>query len=196
MTRDPSADDVLPPGYRIRPADPADADPLRRFGAQLLAETEFFLRGPEERARDTAEMAGVIRSFARIDGALMLNGWYRDPAVPPEAPADTGDGGEVPVAEAVMIPGRLHRTRAVATVGVGVLQAHWGRGLARALMRRIEAAARAAGHRRLELSVFAPNMRARRLYEGLGYDHEGVKRRSVDLPSHGPVDEWLMAKLL
>nr|WP_281413154.1 GNAT family N-acetyltransferase [Marivibrio halodurans] len=121
----------------------------------------------------------------------MVNGWYRAPA-----DGDGRDADEVPVAEAVMIPGRLRRTRAVATVGVGVLRAHWGRGLARALMRRIEAAARAAGHRRLELSVFAPNMRARRLYEGLGYDHEGIKRRSVDLPGHGPVDEWLMAKLL
>jgi len=184
-----AADDPAPAGYRIRPARPADAAVLRRFGAQLLDETPFFLRGPEERAADDAEMAAVIRSFAGASGAAMLNAWTLQ--------GDGSDGSHgPPVGEGVLIPGRLQRTRRTATVGVGVLQAHWGLGLGRALMQAVERRARAAGLIRLELTVFAPNARARRLYERLGYAVEGTKRRSVELPERGLVDEILMAKLL
>lgn len=179
-------EDRAPTGYRIRPARPADAAALRRFGAQLLDETPFFLRGPEERAADDAEMAAVIRTFQGASGAAMLNAWRRR--------ADGSEGP--PVAEGVLIPGRLQRTRRTATVGVGVLQAQWGLGLGRALMQAVERRARAAGLIRLELTVFAPNERARRLYERLGYAVEGTKRRSVELPGRGRVDEILMAKLL
>ena len=177
---------AAPPGYNIRRARPAEAAALRRFGAQLLDETPFFLRGPEERAADDSEMARVIRTFAGAAGAAMLNAWTTDPA----------SGAETPVGEGVLIPGRLQRTRRTAVVGVGVLQAHWGRGLGRALMQAVEAEARAADLVRLELTVFAPNDRAQRLYERLGYQVEGTKRRSVDLPGYGLVDEIMMAKLL
>ena len=172
-------------GYIIREAVDKDAGILRAFGTQLLEETEFFLRGPEERAADDAEMAGVIRTFARAPDAAMLNCW-----------TVARDGkASAPVGEAVMIPGRLARTHHTATVGVGVLRDHWGLGLAKALMHQIEAAAQAANMRRLELTVFAPNERAQRLYEGLGYRQEGIKRRSIALPAHGVVDEIMMAKL-
>ncbi|MEQ8605018.1 MAG: GNAT family N-acetyltransferase [Marivibrio sp.] len=182
-----SADqDPAPPGYRIRPARPADAAVLRRFGAQLLDETPFFLRGPEERAADDAEMAGVIRSFEGASGAAMMNAWV--------VRADGSEGP--PVGEGVLIPGRLQRTRRTAVVGVGVLRAHWGRGLGRALMAAVERRAQAAGLIRLELTVFEPNDRAQRLYERLGYGREGTKRRSVELPGRGLIDEILMAKLL
>ncbi len=193
MTRDGNRG-PLPDGYEIRPAREAEAAALRRFGAQLLRETEFFLRGPEERAASDSEMADVIRTFHETASARMLNAWHLDAAG--DAPGAEPGAEPVPVAEAVLIPGRLARTRHVATVGVGVLRAHWGRGLARALMAEIEAAARDAGLTRLELTVFAPNAWAQALYERLGYRREGVKRRSVALPSHGPVDEVLMAKLL
>lgn len=178
---------TIPAGYAIRPARVADAPALRLFGRRLLGETECFLRGPDERARDDAEMARIIRSFEAAPDALLLNAWSG-------APADGGAGD--PVAEGTLIPGPLARTRATASVGVGVLRAHWGRGLARALMLAVEAHARAQGLRRLELTVFAPNARARALYDRLGYAVEGVKRRSVDLPGRGPTDEILMAKLL
>ncbi len=180
-----------PPGYRLRTADPRDAAALLAFGRQLLGETPFFLRGPRERARDAAEMADVIRSFADTPGAALVNAWTD----PPGTAAD-GAAAPEPVGEAVLMPGRLDRTRLTASVGVGVLEAHWGRGLGVALMRSLEGRARAAGLRRLELTVVAPNDRALRLYERLGYAREGVKRRSVELPGYGAVDETLMAKLL
>lgn len=175
-----------PDGYSLRDADPRDAAALLAFGRQLLGETVFFLRGPAERATDSGEMADIVRSFAETPGAAMLTAWT--------APA--GDAAAEPVGEAVLIPGRLARTRRTATVGVGVLAAHWGRGLGRALMAEIEARARRAGLRRLELTVVAPNSRAMAMYDRLGYVREGVKRRSVELPEHGWVDETLMAKLL
>lgn len=172
-----------PEGYRLRPAREADAEALLHFGRRLLGETDFFLRGPEERGADAGEMARIIRAFADTPGALMLNAWTDGPT--PE-----------PVGEAVLMPGQLRRTRRTASVGVGVLKAHWGRGLARALMAAVEERALAAGLKRLELTVVRGNERARDLYRALGYESEGVKRRSVDLPARGLADEEMMAKLL
>lgn len=47
-----------------------------------------------------------------------------------------------------------------------------GKGIGRALMEAVEEWARRRGYRRIELSVFVPNTRARGLYEHLGYREE------------------------
>jgi ribosomal protein S18 acetylase RimI-like enzyme len=52
-------------------------------------------------------------------------------------------------------------------------------GLGRALLDALESWARAAGVRRLELTVRVDNDRARRLYERAGYAVEGVRRGSL-----------------
>ena len=50
-----------------------------------------------------------------------------------------------------------------------------GRGLARELMERVEAWARARGSVRVDLNVFSANRRARGFYEHLGYREETVR---------------------
>ena len=50
-----------------------------------------------------------------------------------------------------------------------------GRGAGRALMGAAEAWARARGHRRIALDVFAANGRARAVYGRLGYEEDTVK---------------------
>jgi len=44
-----------------------------------------------------------------------------------------------------------------------------GRGIGRAMLDRLEAEARAAGHRRVELNVFGDNASAKHLYDSVGY---------------------------
>ncbi|HYZ29672.1 MAG TPA: GNAT family N-acetyltransferase, partial [Thermoleophilaceae bacterium] len=51
-----------------------------------------------------------------------------------------------------------------------------GRGIGRALMEALIELARRRGGRRMTLRVFAANERARRLYERLGFEVEGVLR--------------------
>lgn len=166
-------------GYDIRPAEPDDAGALYRFGERLLVESSFFLRSPGERARSAHEMRSVIERFCELPHYLLLSAWY----------------GETAVGEAVVTSGDFQRNRYTATIGIGVLQAHTGRGLGTALMGEMEAFGRRRRLRRLELTVMAPNTRARALYERMGYVEEGVKRDSLFVDGRF-VDEVLMAKIL
>lgn len=58
---------------------------------------------------------------------------------------------------------------------LAVSEAAAGRGLARRLMQRAEAWARAHGCTRLDLTVFSANRRARGFYEHLGFREETVR---------------------
>lgn len=157
------ADPALPPGLLLRPAEDADGVALMRLGRALLAETDHFVRLPEERAADRAEMRQIVEHYRRTPGWLMLNVWQ----------------GDIAVAEAVLSLGGLGRTRHVGTLGIGVLQAYWGKGVGRALMAALENHALDQGVERLEFTVLDHNRRARDFYRRLGYDEEGRKRRSV-----------------
>lgn len=70
-----------------------------------------------------------------------------------------------------------------------VLGAHRGLGLGRGLLRRAEEHAAQRGARLLRIAVYATNVGARRLYEGLGF-RERVVELSKSLPErvdiHGP----------
>lgn len=164
--------------YEIRSAEPADADALYRFGEELLGETSYFLRGPGERARSIAEMRAVIERFAAQPHYILLNAW----------------DGAAPVAEAVAMGGDFARNKYTATVGVGVLSEHAGKGLGAALMERLDGFARDEGFRRLELTVMAHNTVARGLYEKMGYVAEGTRRDSLFVDG-AFVSEIMMAKI-
>jgi len=166
-------------GYALRPAVQDDALALFRFGELLLAESSYFLRAPGERARSVEEMRAIIEHFCAQPHYLLLSVWQ---------------GGTV-VGEAVVSAGDFQRNRFSATIGVGVLQAHSSRGLGTSLMREMEAFARRRRLRRLELTVMAPNTRARALYGRMGYVEEGIKRDSMFVDG-GFVDEVMMAKIL
>ena len=62
-------------------------------------------------------------------------------------------------------------------LGIGLLAEHRGKGLGERLARAALDAARAIGIERVELGVYATNERAIALYERLGFEREGVRRR-------------------
>ena len=68
-----------------------------------------------------------------------------------------------------------------------------GRGAGRALMEALMDLARQRGGRRMTLRVFAPNERARRLYERLGFEVEGVMRGEFMIGQGEYVDDVFMA---
>lgn len=83
----------------------------------------------------------------------------------------------------------------VATLGMGVHPDWRGRGVGKALIGETLAAARDKGLARVQLSVFAENEPALKLYRSCGFVEEGVRRRAlrVDGVDH---DEILMGLLL
>lgn len=85
--------------------------------------------------------------------------------------------------------------RHVGRLGIGMRTEARGRGLGRRLMIDAIDAARRQGMERIELEVFASNARAIALYESLGFQREGRKRRIRKLDGRYE-DEVLMALLL
>jgi ribosomal protein S18 acetylase RimI-like enzyme len=63
------------------------------------------------------------------------------------------------------------------TLGIGLLPEYRGKGTGRRLMEETIARARQAGLLRVELEVYASNAAAIALYEKLGFEREGLKKR-------------------
>ena len=90
--------------------------------------------------------------------------------------------------------GQIEGTRHVGRLGMGLLAAYRRQGIGRRLAVAAITAARASGVERIELEVFASNTGAIRLYERLGFEHEGVRRaaRRID----GVTDDNIFMALL
>lgn len=85
--------------------------------------------------------------------------------------------------------------RHVASLAISVAGGRRGRGVGTALIEALLSWAPSAGVTRVQLWAWANNPRAISLYERLGFQREGVARRSV-IVDGGPVDVVLMARLL
>jgi RimJ/RimL family protein N-acetyltransferase len=70
------------------------------------------------------------------------------------------------------------------SLGIGLLPAYRSRGIGRRLMQAAIEAARARGFERVTLNVHANNMRARALYEKLGFRLEGVMRKAFKIDGY------------
>jgi len=87
------------------------------------------------------------------------------------------------------------RLKHVCGIGIGIAHAYQGRGVGRALMTAgIDFAERWANYGRIELTVHADNARAVKLYESLGFVHEG-RLREYSFREGGYVDALLMARV-
>jgi len=91
--------------------------------------------------------------------------------------------------------GFANRNKHCAYLVVGVLQAYTGKGVGTRLFEELERWAVDRRITRLELSVMRHNERAIALYRKMGFEFEGVKRRSLIVNGEW-VDEYCMAKLL
>jgi putative acetyltransferase len=87
------------------------------------------------------------------------------------------------------------RRRHAASIGMGVHDDFAGRGVGRAMMNAVlDLADNWLGLTRLELTVFADNQRAIRLYEGCGFETEG-RFRQYAMRDGVLVDALAMARL-
>ncbi|MFH1170581.1 MAG: GNAT family N-acetyltransferase [Candidatus Vogelbacteria bacterium] len=90
---------------------------------------------------------------------------------------------------------RFRKMKANAYLVLSVRLNHRGQGIGTKLMLEAERVAKGRGIRRLELEVFAKNIRAHKLFKRLGYEEEGRKRQVAQIQDSFD-DLILMAKFL
>jgi putative acetyltransferase len=162
----------------IRHAEPADAARLVELARAVGAEEEgWLITGGEWRS--AAEERRYLRSIRRHPHAAVLVAEENGTIV-----------GRLSIARDLH-PASEH----VADVGLMVARDFRRRGAGKALMEGAEEWARSAGIRKLELHVFPHNEPAIALYEGLGYEREGLRRRHYRRRTEF-LDAILMAKEL
>jgi RimJ/RimL family protein N-acetyltransferase len=162
---------------RVRPAEPGDAAQLVALASAIGAEPEGWLLA-DSRWRSVGDERRYIRALLRYADAALLVAESDDELV-----------------------GRLSITRDphpasshVADLGLMVAASHRRRGIGSTLMQGAEHWARRAGIAKLELHVFPHNAAAIALYEKLGYEREGFRKRHYKRPDARFVDAILMAK--
>jgi RimJ/RimL family protein N-acetyltransferase len=162
----------------IRHAEPGDAPRLVELARAVGAEEEgWLITGGEWRS--PAEERRYIRSLRRYPHAAVLVAEENGTII-----------GRLSIARD-MHPASQH----VADVGLMVARDYRRRGAGAALMEEAERWAKGAGISKLELHVFPYNEAAIALYEGLGYEREGFRRKHYRRRSD-LVDAILMAKEL
>jgi len=143
----------------IRPSRIRDADSLLR-NVNLIGREEIYIM--VDRVPDLDEERRWLGTFDGVRTVLLV------------ADAD----GEA-IGSADCHGGTYAKTHHVGGIGIAIRDGWRGVGLGRILMERILEWMRARGFKKAELAVFATNGRARRVYESLGFQEEGVRRRHV-----------------
>lgn len=96
-----------------------------------------------------------------------------------QVPQVVAKDGNVVVGWCDISPG-LHQTlQHCGTLGMGVLGGYRGRGIGRRLLRACVGLAKDGGMTRVELEVRADNLAAIALYQSVGFEHEGTKKRGM-----------------
>lgn len=144
--------------YRVREASPADVEAMRRLLPRLAAFDLPARRAPEDLWRD--------------DERMLLR--WRDGGEP-ELFAHVAVNGDEQILGLAVVRLReelLSHAPSAHLEVLAVAQEAEGRGMGKALVTAAEGKARAQGAETMTLHVFGVNVRARGMYERLGYDGE------------------------
>lgn len=162
----------------IRHAEPRDASELVDLARTIGSEEEGWLITDGD-WRTTSEERRYLRAIRRSHHAAVFVAEIPEQIV-----------GRLSIARDPH-PASIH----VADVGVMVAREHRRHGAGRALMAAAEDWARSVGVLKIELHVFPYNEAALALYESLGYEREGLRRRHYRRGGE-LVDAVLMAKAI
>lgn len=161
---------------------PVEGDAASDIRCRLItaAETDFLLVSPEEISTDETRHAAALRAAADAPNELLL--------------FCVVEGKIVARMHGHFKP--LKKVRHRFRLGLCVIQAYWGLGIATAMMNAAEETARSLGCTQMELEVMAHNVRARGLYEKLGYRIVQVQPDAIRLSDGTLTHEYLMIKKL
>jgi putative acetyltransferase len=146
-----------PPGPLIRPVRAEDVEAVHELRRQPTV-VEYTLALPSERIEDNRR---YLEGLGPDDHVLVAE----------------VDGRVVGMAGLHVKRGKLRHS---GEIGMMVHDAYQGRGIGRRLLQALlDLADIHLGLVRVELEVFSDNPRAVKLYESLGFEHEGCKRKAA-----------------
>lgn len=163
----------------IREITPDDAEAFLDLCLRLDHETAFMMYEPGERSTTVEEQRALISGTLESPNSTII-----------VAGSDSTLAGYVSASG-----GEFNRNRHSAYVVAGVRQEFAGQGIGKRLFTELDGWAARTGIQRLELTVRVDNAPAINLYQRMGYEIEGTKRRSLLLDGEF-VDEFYMARLL
>jgi len=163
--------------FHVRPADPADAEPLTRLAEAVSAEPEAWLISAAGEWRSVGEERRYLKALRRYPHAAVFVAERDDGAVV----------GRLSVARDTH-PASSH----VADLGLMVAKEARRQGVGRAMLQAAVDWAAGAHVRKLELHVFPWNEAAIALYEAFGFSREGYRKGHYQR-SGEDVDVILMA---
>lgn len=160
----------------------AEAAELLKFIIKASGETDYLLTCPEEWEKITVEReAAFIREKRLSQSELMLTCFV--------------DGKIAGNCQISFLTGI--KTRHRASVAISVLQEYWSLGIGTRMFEEMFKAARnRPGVRQIELDFIEDNVRARALYEKMGFRITGVKPDAIQTASGALVNEYMMLKRL
>jgi RimJ/RimL family protein N-acetyltransferase len=147
--------------YRIRKAQPGDAEALTRLANEVSAEPEAWLISADGEWRSAADERRYLKALRRFPDAAVFV-------------AEAEDGSVV--ARLSMARDQHPASSHVADLGLMVAVDHRRRGIGHALLETAVKWAEANGVRKLELHVFPWNEPAIQLYEKFGFEREGYRK--------------------
>ena len=148
--------------FRIRAADPSDAEQLTRLADSVSAEPQGWLISIGGEWRSAGDERRYLKALRRYPHAAVFVAEHEDGTIV----------GRLSVGRDPH-PASTH----VADVGLMVALGARRQGVGTALLRAAVEWARSAGVRKLELHVFPWNEAAIALYEAFGFEREGFRKR-------------------
>ena len=165
----------------LKTPERADAEQLLDFIRRAAAQTPFLLSTPEDYASFTVEKEGDF-----IDSNREGPNWLITVCV----------DGEI-VGDCSLSFNRHVRDRHRASIGIGIDEAYWNKGIGSLLFdEMIRLARETEGIEQLELGVNCRNERAKRLYEKKGFVKTGAVPRAMKQPDGTYDDEEMMVRYL
>lgn len=195
-----------------------DGTVMSRINALMMPAPESPPLPSPKRARNAAPLKITVRAATEEDAEAFAkvfsdrsasNGTLQHPYASPEVwrARLAGNVGTRQVILAAVVNGRvvgnagLHaisdnpRQKHVCSLGISITRVYQGRGVGRTLMNAcLDFADHWANYSRVTLTVHADNTRAIKLYESLGFQHEG-RLRDFSFREGGYVDALFMARL-
>ena len=165
----------------IRSVEPEDAAIMLQYMKNMLGETPFLLRTPEEFDYTPEEEASVLAGRRDDPRSMMLVAEMNGQIIASADICSHGTKSRV-----------LHRGE----LGISVRKDYWRQGIGSALMERLLAFAAQCGYEQIELTVESKNHRALGLYLKYGFMVYGTRPHGMKYPDGSYDNDYLMIRMI